>query len=99
MKEFSTTNVKFHVSGNSWVMDCPALKIKGLPICPASYTKYNLLAMAHNFLADPFWEFSHTLHPDFKLFQVRQEARRQEAYTSIIAELSEAHSKSIREAL
>ena len=99
MKEFSTTNVKFHVSGDSWVMDCPALNIKGMPLCPASYPNYNLLAIAHNFLADPFWEFSHTLHPAFKLFQVRQEARRQEAYASILAELSEAHSEYIRETL
>jgi len=98
MKEFSTTNVKFHVSGNSWVMDCPALKIKGMPLCPASYPKYNLLKLAYDFLVDPL-QFLPIITPEFKLFQVRQEARRQEAYASIIAELSEAYSESIKETL
>ena len=48
MKEFSTTNVKFHVSSGSWVMDCPALKIEGMPLCPAKYPKHNLLAIARD---------------------------------------------------
>ena len=99
MKEFSTTNVKFHVSGNSWVMDCAALKIKGMPLCPAWYPKYNMLAIAHNFFVDPLRESLPTSHLDFKLFQVKQEARKQEAYPSIIKELSKAYSESIRETL
>ena len=99
MKEFSTTNTKFYVSGNSWVMDCPALKIKGMPLCPASYPKYNVLAIAHNFFVDPLRESLPTSHLDFKLFEVKQEARRQEAYHSILAELSEAYSESIRETI
>ena len=78
MTEFSTTNVKFHVSGNSWVMDCPALKIKGMPLCPATYPKYNVLAIARDTI------------------KVKQSYK---AYPSIIAELSEAYSESIRESL
>ena len=78
MKEFSTTNTKFYVSGNSWVMDCPALKIKGIPLCPASYPKYNLPAIARDTI------------------KVKQSYK---AYPSIIAELSQAYSKSIRESL
>ena len=78
MKEFSTTNTKFHVSGNSWVMDCPALKIKAMPLCPARYPKYNLLAIARDTI------------------KARQSYK---AYASILAELSEAYSQSIRETL
>jgi hypothetical protein len=55
MKEFSTTNTKFHVSGNSWVMDCLALKIKGIPLCPATYPKHNLLAIARDTIEANPW--------------------------------------------
>ena len=78
MTEFSTTNVKFHVSGNSWVMDCPALNIKVMPLCHARYPKYNVLAIARDTI------------------KVKQSYK---AYPSIIKELSEAYSQSIRETL
>jgi len=78
MTEFSTTSTKFHVSSGSWVMDCPALKIKDMPLCPASYQKHNLLAIARDTI---------------------KAKQKHKAYPSILAELSEAYSQSIRETL
>ena len=94
MKEFSTTNVKFHVSGNSWVMDCPALKIKGLPLCPARYPKVYPACDCPQLLDRSFLGVLAYITPRFRgsRIEVKQEARRQEAYASILAELSEAYS-------
>ena len=57
MRNFSVNNTTFKVQGRfasiflSWTTTCPTLNIKDMYLCPASYRKHQVLAIARNTIA------------------------------------------------